>query len=61
MWSMTHKVIIIESERGWGRSVIEEIFFDTRAQAIAHVLDYNKDLPASAPDYYIMARYEGEI
>lgn len=50
------KVECWESERGWGRSSMGISYFDTKAEADAYVLDYNKDNTASsAPDYYFQA------
>jgi hypothetical protein len=53
------KVVIIESERGWGQRIDEVKEFDDRAAAEAFVKDYNKEnnLP-SAPDWYMYARIE---
>jgi hypothetical protein len=56
-----YKVIIIESERGWGTKVDEVKYFDSEGDAIRFVNDYNKDLPAHVPDWYMMARYEGQV
>lgn len=56
---MTEKwyVDIIESERGWGQSLIATHEFDTKEEAEAFVKEENKDLaPGPAPDYYIIAR-----
>ena len=57
-----YKVIIIESERGWGTKIDEVKYFDNEAEAINFVQQYNADLPPGpAPDWYMMARYEGKV
>ncbi len=50
-------VHIIESERGWGQRVDEELTFPTVAKAKAFVEDYNKvnDKP-TPPDWYMYAK-----
>lgn len=50
------KVVIIESERGWGQKIDEVKYFDNKEEAEKFVDDFNKDLPAGlAPDWYMMA------
>ena len=45
-----------ESERGWGRESLGTKNFDSKKEADAYVLDYNKENTASsAPDYYTFA------
>jgi len=45
-----------EYESGWGQSSMGKSYFDTRAEADAYVLDYNKDNTAkSAPSQYFKA------
>lgn len=57
-----YKVIIIESERGWGTKVDEVKYFDNEGEARRFVSEYNSDLPdGPAPDWYMMARYEGRV
>ena len=58
-----YKVIIIESERGWGQKIDETIYYDNEAEAIKFVNDYNKkhNPPGPAPDWYMIARYEGKV
>lgn len=56
---MKHIVKYIESERGWGE--IWHRGFDTIEEANAAVTECNKDLPEETPDYYIVARYLGEM
>lgn len=56
------KVIIIETERGWGTKVDEVKYFDNEGEARRFVSEYNADLPdGAAPDWYMMARYEGRV
>ncbi len=56
------KVVIIESERGWGQKVEDIIYFDNEPEAREFVTNYNKDLPPGpAPDWYMMAQYEGMV
>ena len=57
-----HKVVIIESERGWGSKVNDVLYFDNEAEARQYVTDYNKDNPTDhVPDWYMMACYEGKV
>jgi len=56
-----YKVIIIESERGWGTKIDEVKYFDNETEARRFVDEYNRDLPAHVPDWYMMARYEGRV
>lgn len=53
------RVCIIESERGWGSKVDEVKYFDTRGEAQAFCVEYNKDNNlAEVPDWYMVARIE---
>ena len=58
-----YKVVIIESERGWGSKVDEEIYYDNEAEALAFVKSYNDKYnpPGPTPDWYMIARYEGRV
>ena len=57
-----HRVVIIESERGWGQKVDEVKFFTDERTAIDFCRHYNEDLPdGPAPDWYMIARYEGKV
>jgi hypothetical protein len=57
-----YRVAIIESERGWGSKVDEVKLFTDEQTAKDFCYHYNKDLPAGvAPDWYMIARYEGKI
>ena len=62
-----YKVIIIESERGWGQKIDDELYFDNEAEARAYVDSYNlKSMPPlkpgeGVPDYYTRAEYRGAV
>jgi hypothetical protein len=57
-----YKVTIIESERGWGQKIDEVKYFDDEGDARRFVTQYNSELPPGpAPDWYMMAIYEGRI
>lgn len=62
-----YRVVIIESERGWGQKVDDELYFDNEAEARAYVEAYNrKSMPPLAPgqgvpDYYTRAEYQGSV
>lgn len=57
-----HKVVVIESERGWGQKIDETLYFDNEVEAKAFVKKYNEKLPdGPAPEWYMMARYEGIV
>jgi hypothetical protein len=50
------KVLIIESERGWGQKVEETLSFPTMEEAKKYCDEYNKDLnQSSVPDWYMKA------
>lgn len=57
-----YKVVIIESERGWGQKVDQEIYYDNEEEARAFVKKYNENFnpPGPTPDWYMIARYEGQ-
>ena len=51
------KVVIIESERGWGQRIDEVKEFDTREQAEDFVEEFNADnTEDTVPDWYMYAR-----
>lgn len=51
-----YKVVIIESERGWGQKVDSVEYFRKKENADAFVQNYNKDNTADvAPDWYMVA------
>lgn len=54
---MSVKVLIIESERGWGAKVDEVKEFDTKELAEAFIKEYNsKNTEDTVPDWYMYAR-----
>lgn len=55
-----HVVKFTESERGWGGEVWHQSF-DTKDAAEEAVFKCNKDLPKETPNYYIVAKYIGEL
>jgi hypothetical protein len=62
-----YRVVIIESERGWGSKVDEEIYFDNEAEAREYVREHNeRSMPPlkpgeSVPDCYWRAEYCGSV
>ena len=53
---MTTKVVIIESERGWGQRIDETKEFPTYEEAVAFCEEFNKDNNQSTvPDWYMRA------
>ena len=61
------RVVIIESERGWGSKVDDELYFDNEAEAQEYVREYNlRSMPPlkpgqGVPDYYVRAEYRGSV
>ncbi len=52
----TWKVVIIESERGWGQRVVEAKFFDNQKDAAAFVSEFNSEnIEEHVPDWYMYA------
>jgi hypothetical protein len=55
------KVLIIESERGWGQKIDEEKEFDTLELANAFIKEYNsKNTETVVPDWYMYAKLAKE-
>lgn len=52
------KVLIIESERGWGQKIDETIDFDTYEEAKKYADEYNLKYNTSkeVPDWYMFAQ-----
>lgn len=51
-----YKVIVVESERGWGQKVSEEHLFDSLEEASAFVKQFNaRNVELTAPDWYEQA------
>ena len=59
---METKVMMIESERGWGSRVDQIITFPTRAEAVKYANEYNQKYnnQKEVPDWYIIAEVESE-
>ncbi len=55
------KVLIIESERGWGSKVDEVKYFDTKGAALKFIVEFNSvnDLD-EVPDWYMYAELAEE-
>ena len=52
------RVVIIESERGWGSKIDSIKRFATKDEALAFQTDFNKDNTETAvPDWYIVAQH----
>jgi hypothetical protein len=50
------KVLIIESERGWGQKIDQVKYFDSIEKAEKFIKDYNKENNKSTvPDWYMYA------
>lgn len=59
---MRHKVIIIESERGWGQKIDETRYFPSEKAAKAFVTKHNSvNNKAVVPDIYWYAEYAGQV
>lgn len=51
------RVVVIESERGWGSKIDSIKRFATKEEALAFQQDFNKDNTlAVVPDWYMVAR-----
>lgn len=61
--AIKHKVVLIESEAGWGQRVDEVLHFDTETEAREYVKDYNDNWnpPGPAPSWYTVASYSGQV
>jgi hypothetical protein len=57
---MKTRVLIIESERGWGQKVDKVKEFDTRTEAEKFVKEFNDKYapPGPTPDWYMIAVFE---
>ena len=57
-----HRVEIIESERGWGSKVDFVKHFDSYEEARSYIAEFNSgNTEKEVPDWYMYARYVGEI
>lgn len=58
----SHKVLVFEYERGWGSRIDEVKYFDSESLAKNFVSQYNsKNTLDVAPDWYMVARYDGKV
>jgi len=57
------KVQLTEYERGSGTNPSDTLYFDNEAEARTYPEDYNNEHnnEPSAPDWYVIARYEGKV
>lgn len=60
----THKtgrvrVLVKEYERGWGLRIEDTLYFDTREEAVAYCVNFNKNNTKTyVPDWYMVAEIE---
>lgn len=53
---MPFRVIVTESERGWGTKIDDIVYFNHIHHADEYVKNFNKDNPSGpAPDWYMQA------
>jgi hypothetical protein len=58
----THKVLIIESERGWGQRIDDIELFETKQEALDFCEKFNsKNIETTVPDWYMRADYVGQV
>jgi len=58
---MNIKVLIIESEKGWGQRIDEVKVFSTNEEADTFIKQYNSENNASkVPDWYMYAKLASE-
>jgi len=56
------KVIIIESERGWGSKIDRVLYFDNEQEAKDYCKEFNsKNTSEVVPDWYMYADYCGKV
>lgn len=54
--NVKYRVDVWESERGWGRNIIESLYFDNKSDANKYATSVNsKNNESVVPDYYIYA------
>lgn len=58
-----YKVQLTEYELGWGSKPFDEVYFDNESEARKYADDYNRkhNTEKYAPDWYVVARYEGKV
>lgn len=61
--AIKYRVVMIESEAGWGQRVDEVRDFDTGEEATTFVKSYNDkhNPPGPTPSWYILASYSGAV
>jgi hypothetical protein len=61
--SVSYRVDIIESERGWGQKLDESIYFDNADEALQYAEEYNRkhNNLDYVPDWYMRAEYVGAV
>ncbi len=57
------RVSLTEYERGWGQKPWDDVYFDNAEEAKKYAEDYNlkHNTEKTVPDWYVIARYEGEV
>ena len=57
------RVELTEHERGWGSKPWDTWYFDNEPEAKQAAIDYNREhnTAASAPDWYVVAEYRGQV
>jgi hypothetical protein len=57
------KVEFTEYERGWGQKHWDTEYYDNEAEARQRAIDYNNkhNNEKEVPDWYVIARYEGQV
>lgn len=57
------KVEFTEYERGWGQKHWDTEYYDNEAEARQRAIDYNNEHnnKSEVPDWYVIARYEGQV
>lgn len=58
-----YRVSLTEYEQGWGSKPWDDVYFDNADEAKAYATAYNKqhNNESSAPDWYVVANYIGEV
>ena len=60
--STLFRVVIIESERGWGQRIDEVKYFDNEHDARRFCSEFNAaNTEKVAPDWYMYADYQGRV
>lgn len=56
-----YRVSLTEYERGWGQKPWDDVYFDNETEAREYAEAYNRkhNNEKTAPDWYVLARYEG--